>query len=373
MILSAPRRALTCALFTTLALAACGSDRDPLDSATGMPTAGPPGGPGGDPPDDPTSTSSGTSETGGPGHGACAQYLACVAAVMPDALPDIEMTLGPDGTCWQSPPEVAQACVESCASGLTSLASLYPNEPACSSGAVDTTGEPTGTTGPTTSGGETTSTSDDPPVTTMTTSGGPCGDPPGQPNGGECTDPSGCGCLSGKCFLVPALGGRCSECLVDADCDGGGCSAANPIAGGSAMCNDGGPGDGCMSDAVCNDPTNDICGTVIEAPGLLTVSTCGECETDADCPAQTPVCAPTYNIGLFTGRFDCVAVGSVPDNGGCASDEACASGRCGVASVMGLFEFGVCGECNGDNDCGPGGQCDPATVNGNTLSGATCL
>ncbi|PCC66836.1 hypothetical protein [Nannocystis exedens] len=291
----------------------------------------------------------------------------------PDALPEAEATFGPGGTCWQSTPEVAQGCVDTCASGLATFATLYPAEPACGGG-VGTTGEPTGTTseGTTTTDG---ATSVDPSVGPMTTDVGPCNDVPDQPLHASCTDASGCGCASGKCFVVPALGGFCGECVADSDCDGGGCTVANPFAGIGSQCNDGGPGDGCQSDAVCSDPSNGVCGTVLEVPGIITVETCGECETNADCGGQTPVCAPKYDLAKFSGRLDCVAAGSVPNGGGCSSDAACASGRCGEASIMGLLQLGVCGECLTDADCSPGEQClDPEVdLQGGQVFGATCV
>ncbi|WP_434415185.1 hypothetical protein [Nannocystis pusilla] len=117
-----------------------------------------------------------------------------------------------------------------------------------------------------------------------------------------------------------------------------------------------------------------FCGTIFEVPGIITVSTCGECETNADCGGQTPVCAPKYDLAKFGGRFDCVAPGSVPNSGGCQSDAACASGHCGEASVMGLLKLGVCGECVTDGDCSPGEQCVGPEVDFGTgqVFGATC-
>lgn len=395
---------LPCALLSMLLsvplLAACGVDKDPLDSATAGvsagPSGGPSGGPGGDPSSDPsgdpsgdpggpptegsstteggTTTASGTSDTGGTGHGACDQYLACVGAVTPDALPGAEMTFGPDGTCWQSTPEVAEQCLDTCASSLVTLADLFPAEPACGGGGVDptgTTGDPPGTT--TDVDPSTTSTTN----TTTTTDPGNCQDIPNQSDDSPCTDPSGCGCSSGKCFIVPALGGFCGECLVDADCQGGGCSIPNPIAGTGAECNMGLPGDGCQTDAVCSEPSHDLCAEVILVPGIINVSTCSQCLTNADCGAGL-VCAPTFDIPHFTGKNDCVPPGSVPDDQGCLADggaSACASGHCGEASLMGLFQFGVCGECSSDNDCPPGAICsDPEVdLDSGALIGAECL
>ncbi|WP_272088268.1 hypothetical protein [Nannocystis bainbridge] len=309
-------------------------------------------------------TSSGT-DTGGSSHPPCEQYLACVAVVSPDALPTAESTFGPMGTCWDSSPEVLQGCLDSCASGLSTFGMVYPDEPACGGGG-GTTGEPTGTT--TESGVSTEPTGTTEPVF--------CQDSPGRPDGADCSDSSGCGCKSGACFLIPAVGGVCGECLGDADCDGGGCTAPNLFGGvgGGSQCNAGGPGDGCQSDAVCSDPSNDVCGEVMSVPGIITISTCGECETNADCGGQTPVCAPKYDLAKFGGRFDCVAAGSVANGGGCQTNAACASGHCGEVSAMGLLKFTVCGECLSDNDCGPGEQCygGSADLNVGKLTGATC-
>ncbi|WAS98672.1 hypothetical protein [Nannocystis punicea] len=369
-------------------LAACSSAKEPGETATEG---------SGNPSGDPTG--------GGQGHAACEKYLACVAVVLPSELPDAEAGFGQAGTCWQSTPEIAQGCVDACESGLVAFAMMYPNEPACGGSGMGTTGtteSPTTTEGTTTEGtttegtttegtttegtttegtttegttteGTTTATTDT-SAGPMTTDIGPCEDLPLQPDGATCTQPSGCGCSSGKCFVYPVFGGYCGECLVDADCDGGGCTGPNPFTGPGAVCNDGGPGDGCQSDAVCSDPNNGVCAAVIEVPGIITVSTCGECQTDADCSAPTPVCAPKYDVADFSGRFDCVAKGSVANNGGCNSDAACASGHCGAASLMGLVQFGVCGECLTDADCSPGEQCveGEADLGGGKLTGATC-
>ncbi|WAS94156.1 hypothetical protein [Nannocystis punicea] len=211
------------------------------------------------------------------------------------------------------------------------------------------------------------------------TTGGFCNDVPGQPQNAPCTDASGCGCESGKCFVVPAIGGFCGECLGDGDCPDGGCTAPNPVAGVGAVCNLGKAGDGCESDAACNDPTSQDCSPVLEVPGIITVATCGECKTDADCPAQAPHCTPDYDIGDFTGQMKCKAPDSVPNNGGCdfdgTGDQACASGFCGEASVMNLLKLGICGQCNSDADCPVGQQCtDPAVdLDLGALIGSVCM
>lgn len=286
---------------------------------------------------------------------------------------------------------------------LTSIA-CNPREPGDSATETGTTGTTeatmgmTATTVPTTSAGMTTSAGTGTGTEGMTTTAAPttgdttattapaCSDPEGQPINSECTDPSGCGCDTEKCFVVPALGGFCGECLTDEDCKPGGCSVPNPIAGVGATCNTGKAGEGCMSDAVCTDPENGICGTLLEVPGIITVATCGQCKVNADCAAHPngPNCTPTYDVPNFKGKMDCVADGSIDNDLGCsleddggvpAGNKACKSGFCGEASVMGLLKLGVCGDCNADSDCGPGQMCtDPAVdLDNGVLVGSVCM
>ncbi|MBK7826468.1 hypothetical protein [Nannocystis sp.] len=184
----------------------------------------------------------------------------------------------------------------------------------------------------------------------------------GQPNDATCADVTGCGCASGKCFVVPILGGFCGECLNDADCNGGGCTVPNPIAKVGSTCNGGEPGAGCETNDVCTDPANLNCGTLLEVMGIIKVATCGECSTNADCvdPAL-PNCTPTYDVEKFTGKYVCAADASVPNAEGCnladdgngdpIGNVACMSGFCGDATVMDLLHVGVCGECNSNADC----------------------
>lgn len=199
--------------------------------------------------------------------------------------------------------------------------------------------------------------------TSVTTGPPACMDPmEGAPNNTECADASGCGCESGKCFLVPILGGWCGECLSDADCTPGGCTVPNPIDGVGSTCNQGEPGAGCMADEVCTDPNNLHCGTLLEVMNIIKVATCGECSGNADCAdPMKPNCSPTYDVKNFSGQYVCVENGSVPNAEGCnlAPDDkdnpignsACESGFCGEANVMGLLKVGVCGECNSNADC----------------------
>lgn len=205
-----------------------------------------------------------------------------------------------------------------------------------------------------------------------------CNDPPNQPQDAACVDPSGCGCASDRCFIIPALGGFCGECLGDSDCSDGGCTVPNPIAGTGATCNAGLLGDGCQTDAACTSPAAPRCAEMFSVPSILTVSTCGQCETDADCPPQAPHCTPDYDLKAFGGQRVCRAAASVANNSGCdaqgTGDVACASGHCGQADVMGLLKLGVCGQCGTDSDCGPGQQCSEpeADLGQGALLGSVC-
>lgn len=355
-----PRRAPALLLL----LAACGPSKGPLDtesagSSSGDPTGG-----------SMTSTSAtSVTDTGEADHGVCDEYLACLGAVSPDMLPPAEASYGPSGSCWQGAPELAEVCREACAMGLATFQSLFPDAPACGG-----SGTTTDTTLTTSEGTTTTTTAG----SSSTTEGGFCQDLPDQPQDAACTDPSGCGCASGACFAVPALGGLCGECLLDADCPGGGCTSPNPVAGKGALCNEGGAGDGCQSDAVCEDPGAPHCTEVLLVPGIIEVSTCGECATDADCTPAEPICTPVYDLLNFTGQFVCKAKGSVPNSEGCSlapgGDAACASGRCGEASVVGLLTLGICGECESDAECG-GKFCSTpqADLVSGQLFGAVCM
>lgn len=210
-----------------------------------------------------------------------------------------------------------------------------------------------------------------------------CADMAGLPQDSACTDASGCGCASGTCNVVPILGGWCGECTNDGECDPGGCTPPNPVKRIGSQCNMGEPGAGCQSDDVCVDPAHSLCAVILAVEGIISVSTCGECKVNANCPAIAPNCSPVYAVEKFSGAFACVADGSVANGGGCnlsptdtgpIGDLACASGKCGEATVMGLLAVGICGECNSDADCQVGLTCvDPAVdLDAGTLSGAVC-
>jgi len=217
-----------------------------------------------------------------------------------------------------------------------------------------------------------------------TTAGG-CMDPPGLPNDSTCTDSSGCGCSSGRCYYLAIFGGLCGECMTDADCPSGGCTGPNPDASRGAACNDGGRGATCLSDAVCADATAPHCAQLFLETGLISVATCSECRSNADCgdPAADN-CTPTYDLKAFGGLYQCVPDGSVQNGGGCnlsdcmgapIGNRACASGFCGKGSVYGVIEMGICGECNTDADCPDGKTCAAGFGNANSgeILGATCV
>jgi hypothetical protein len=199
---------------------------------------------------------------------------------------------------------------------------------------------------------------DDGQVTT--TIGGPTDD--GMmpvPDGGMCTEDAECESM--QCFDGGLLGGICGECNEDADCPEGGCSVPNPLAGTPSTCNMGEMGGGCETTDVCMPDL--VCALILDVPGVITASTCSQCETDADCGKQ--LCAPTYNVSEISGFKSCVDPMSVADGLGCdlegSGDMQCASGICAGADVMGFLELGVCSECENDENDMPVG-CDPGQV-----------
>lgn len=217
------------------------------------------------------------------------------------------------------------------------------------------------------------------------TTAGMCADPEGQPNDLSCQDASGCGCESGKCFVIPILGGLCGECLGDVDCDGGGCTVPNPLASLGSRCNKGEPGAGCQSDDVCQDPSAPLCKLVLSVPGIIDVATCSACRSNADCPdPKQHNCSPEYDLAGFSGQYVCKADGSAQLDTGCSLDDCqgnplgdrvCASGFCNAAAVQGVLKIGICSECREDTDCPPGTSCSDPQVDtqSNTMTGSRCL
>ncbi len=222
--------------------------------------------------------------------------------------------------------------------------------------ATDTT--PTSSTGPATSTTETTSSgSEDTGDTTDTGDASSSSGSDLLPSGSACTSDTEC---QGLCYINPVLGGICGECTSDSDCEWG-CTAPNPFGNPQtgAVCGMGENGDGCETNAAC---IGQACGEIFAIQGVLEVSTCGECLSDADC---TGLCSPTVDFGAFGGSWNCVGPGTLPDGATCdfegSGSAACGSGFCAVASVQGLIEIGVCSECEEDGDC-PGGTCQPPTI-----------
>ncbi|PRQ08428.1 hypothetical protein [Enhygromyxa salina] len=208
------------------------------------------------------------------------------------------------------------------------------------------------------------------------TTGDGDGDPMGDaPNGAPCT--SNGECLSGNCYVIPLLGGQCGECDnvdLDADCPDGGCTIPNPFENNGSTCNMGEAGGGCQTDEVCQDGLT--CGTVLDLLGLIKISTCGECASDADCTDQ--ICAPVVIVENFDGQNTCIDVGSLAQDSFCDlegnGDEACEN-VCSTVDIMGLAEVGACGQCNEDADCDGGGTCQGGEfdINSGMLFGSTCV
>jgi hypothetical protein len=194
--------------------------------------------------------------------------------------------------------------------------------------------------------------------TTMTTGTEP------QPNGSMCM--SNEECESEMCFLAGILGGLCSACLTDADCEWG-CGLPNPLVTPplGAECTMGGLGEGCDTAEACMN-TEHFCALIIDVPGIISASTCSECDTTDDCTGDL-VCNVSVSIETISGQKTCVEVGSVADGEFCDlagdGDMACEN-FCAEADIMGLAQFGVCGACDnisGDG-CEAGQTCEAPTV-----------
>ncbi len=153
-------------------------------------------------------------------------------------------------------------------------------------------------------------------------------------------------CESGICFLSGILGGICGECSSDADCEFG-CDSPTPLTDPpqGSRCNDGGLGSGCDSSTSCV-VDGHTCVQVVDIPGILSVSTCSECETSAECGAE--VCNVAIDLTSLAGQKTCVPPGSVPDGQFCdleGDGDAACENHCATADIMGLAQFGVCGGC----------------------------
>ena len=249
---------------------------------------------------------------------------------------------------FETGPCVASHCFE----GLVCLSDLCVSleEPTSS----DTGMEGSGPTGASSHGG--TSPADEDTGNGSETMGD--GDPPPEcnipvPASGQSCE-SDAACEPGVCFHIPVLGAVCGECTEDADCPCGGCTIPSPISGHErgAVCNTGALGDGCQSSSVCQGSLT--CAHVFEIPGIVVLQTCSECDDDSGCSGGQ-LCSPSIAVWELSGVKQCVAPGSLPLGATCdhlgSGDQACASGRCAVATAGGALDLGVCSECDDDAQC----------------------
>ena len=172
------------------------------------------------------------------------------------------------------------------------------------------------------------------------------------------------------CNGIPGVASICSECASDSDCDGGNCTFNGIFFG----CGDGSLGQMCETDEACGSEL--FCADVIDLGGFLNGSFCSECKVDEDCTGGQ-LCAPMIDFGGFpsiTGSRNCIDPGTAPQDSLCdadgSGDEQC-EGLCTTGSFMGVFEIGLCGECEVDGDC-LSGTCMPAVVSAEGFSGSLC-
>jgi len=290
-----------------------------------------------------------------------------------------------DGQCMEDgaagvcqPNELCSFPSDECASGQAygrysgTLAGRCVEEDAASSSTAGDSGtEPIPTEPTSAQSSSSTSTGSRPDATTAvdettgaaessSTSGGTStsSDTGGPQNGSVCQDNDDC--ASGACY-ASILGSVCGECLSDADCEHG-CTPPYPLDPSQqwALCNDGELGDSCEDSSAC--ASADLqCVSFANVAGVLSISTCSECESGDDCPGSM-VCNEFFNAGEFRGGFACVNPGSLFDGSFCTVGEvgeaACMS-HCSPGSYKGLFNFGVCSECASDGDCSEGLTCQP--------------
>lgn len=184
--------------------------------------------------------------------------------------------------------------------------------------------------------------------------------PPLLLNGEQCDQDDQC--ASGACYRFGVLGGICGECTSDDDCPDGGCTPADILSDPpqESVCNVGELSGGCESDAACSDEL--VCATLVNVPGLIPIRTCSECETDIECGPGWH-CTPVHQPIVAGGFKYCAPTGSVADGANCellgTGDQACESGHCAAADLMGLVELGVCSQCELDTDCSDAQICLP--------------
>jgi hypothetical protein len=190
-----------------------------------------------------------------------------------------------------------------------------------------------------------------------------------QPNGSFCgLDEE---CKSGHCTGIPDVGGVCSDCAVDADCEMGTCVFDFSV--GYSTCTDGSVGVDCMSDEGCADGL--VCADVFDAGGFGPTR-CSECSPDAPCP-DGQGCTLITDAGLLEAYLGCIDAATVPLGETCPVTDGvgdgtiCMSGQCGVIDVFG-FQIGVCSECYADDDCMAGQTCSPPGFGMGMLEPGTC-
>lgn len=198
-------------------------------------------------------------------------------------------------------------------------------------------------------------------------------------NGEPCS--SAFECNSGHCF-ANALGGVCSECTQDEDCEFG-CTPPSLLKEDSApaVCNAGALGDGCETSDACTDGLE--CVEVYSIPGVFNARGCSECGSDVDCdPFGVSLCTPNISLTQTHAHMTCSPAGSLALGEFCdhnsSGDLSCTSGYCASSSVMGLFVLGVCSECSNDDTanegCSSGDVCSTPEIGlGEPNTPGTCI
>ena len=198
------------------------------------------------------------------------------------------------------------------------------------------------------------------------------------PNGQQCG--SNDACDSGFCYMLPMIGGVCSECIMDRDCGAGEtCQVDFGLL--YAVCGEGGLGVMCSGDEGCGDLT---CELLLDTGGIFDITTCSECGPDNPCANAEDTCSPVVSIDLPpSGYLTCVPPGTLDNGATCPWDNMtmtgdgtpCMSGTCAPADVagLGLITIGVCGECATDMDCPMNGTCMPGAAEQSGITGSTCI
>jgi hypothetical protein len=218
-------------------------------------------------------------------------------------------------------------------------------------------------TDPDTTTGDDTSDSESEGTSSMDSTTG--GDGP-LPNGAACA--LNAECDSGFCYEPSPVGGTCSECGSDSDCENT-CSFGFGFR--YAICTDGSLGKPCDSDEGCQGDL--VCAEVVDWLGYVPAY-CSECSTSDQCDGDD-ICTPHYDEASWSGYLYCAEPGSVPNGGGCPIDrgqgygEVCENGHCGIVGTP-RNSLGLCGSCSTDDDCEGAETCVPASGDG--LHGAYC-